>query len=343
MIEAQQTRSLTPTRLHQLITSYLGAKAVFSALELGVFEALAERPDTIEGLAERLGLEARPTRILLKALYGLHLVEQEGGVFRNSTETDRYLVRRSPTNMVDLALHQNRHFNHFAQFTEALRENRSITGRVKKDTYANQGAGAGEGLEEARRFARAAHGSAVLQAELLVARYPLSGPLRVADLGCGSCAYSIAYAKTNPELRVIAVDFPPICEVAREYAEQAGVADRFEFRPGDMFQDALPADCDVVLLSHVLDGYAEARARTLLQRIGQCVRPGTKLLIHSHLPSRTKVAYPYLLNLILFANTDEGEVHDEPEISSWLADAGFQEIEGLDVSSISGLVVCRKY
>lgn len=47
-------------RLHRLMTAYLASKALFSAIELGVFDALEKGPVTAEELGERIGLAGRP-------------------------------------------------------------------------------------------------------------------------------------------------------------------------------------------------------------------------------------------------------------------------------------------
>ena len=60
----------TPARF-----SAIYMKALFSALELGVFNALEEQPATAEELGQRLGLAPRPSRLLLLALLGEGIVD----------------------------------------------------------------------------------------------------------------------------------------------------------------------------------------------------------------------------------------------------------------------------
>lgn len=336
---------LAPARLHRIMTAYLEAKAIFSGIELGLFEALEKSPDTIEGLSKRLKLQERPLRILLTALrgVGLGLVERVDGQFRNTKWASAFLVSSSPQYLGDFAMHQNVHFAHFARLTDALRENRSITGRVRKAGYSNEGAGSGEDRDSGiRRFIQALHGSAMLQAELLTEKVDLTGCRHLADLGCGSAAYSITFAKAYPELRVTSMDYAAVCEVAREYVEAAGVSDRVTFKPGNIFKDPLPEGCDAVLLSHVLDGYGREQAALLLRRIYDWMPKGKQLYLHAHLPSRAKVNFPFSFGLILLVNTEEGEVHDEEDITQWLTQAGFRELAVEVVSPLSAVFRCRK-
>ncbi len=67
-------------------------------------------------------------------------------------------------------------------------------------------------------------------------------PLLIADVGTGSGAIAITVAKHAPACRLVAIDCSPqALEVARENAQQHGVAERVEFFQGDLLAD-LPAD-----------------------------------------------------------------------------------------------------
>jgi SAM-dependent methyltransferase len=340
--EELEDDDLQSVRLHRLMTGYLTSKALFSGLELGLFDALEEQDRTVAMLAERLGLALRPMRILLTALRGEHIVTCESDYYHNSKWARAFLVSSSPKYLGGFAAHQNIHFNNFARLTEALQTNTSITKRVKRDGYSNEGAGAAEAREGTRRFIQALHGSALLQAEELAAKIPLPEARQLLDLGCGSGAYSITFAQANPSLRIIARDYPAVCEVAQEYVDQAEVSDRVQFSPGDILRDPYPAGCDVVLLSHVLDGYGQEQGKHLIQRIYDYLPKGGTLLIHSHVPSRARVPFPYVFGLILLANTEEGEVHDEDVIREWIATAGGRDVTVSEITPLSALFVCRK-
>jgi len=67
---------------------------------------------------------------------------------------------------------------------------------------------------------------------------PLKGKT-VLDVGCGSGRYCLAYAERGAE-RVVGIDFAEaMIDLAREYAERLGIADRCEFIAG-AFPDDLP-------------------------------------------------------------------------------------------------------
>lgn len=320
-------------RLHRLMTGYLSSKALFSALELGVFDALEKGPATAEELAARLGLPERSTRVLLVALWGEQLVERTDGQYRNHPAASAFLVSGSPRYMGSLATHQNTHFMKFAHLTDALRENKPV--------QLGENYSVAFGADWARHMANVTRVSALLMAENLAARIPLTEHRRLVDLGCASCVYSIAFARANPHLRVTGVDHPDVAAVGQEFVTAAGLEDRITVGSADIFADRFEGD--VALISNLIQGYDSERAAALVAQVYSWLPEGGELLIHSHLPERAGVPFPYMFGLILLVNnTMGGEAHSEELHRQWLSAAGFRDVEVVEISPISAVVRARK-
>lgn len=324
-----------PAALHRLMTAYLSSKAVFSALELKVFDALDDGPRTAEQLAPMLQLAERPMRMLLMALDGLKLVRNGTGGYQNKRIASTFLVSTSAQYLGAFAAHQDAHFAKFSRIIEAFRTNRPVA--VEEDNSS-----APDSTDaRARKWAEAFYVSAQMQNEQLAAKAPVAGRRRLADLGCGSAAYSIALARANPDLAITAIDQAPVIKFAAEYVAAAGLTEQIATRPGNIFTESFPG-CDVALLSHVLDGYGAEKASSLIAHVYEWLPEGGDLLLHGHFPARGKTAFPYTMGLILLANTPGGEVHDEATARGWLEQAGFRDVRSKQVSSISGLIYGRK-
>lgn len=54
-----------------------------------------------------------------------------------------------------------------------------------------------------------------------------------------TCLFGVTLAKENPNAHVTAVDWPAVLKVAKENAEEHGVAGRYEVRPGSAFETEL--------------------------------------------------------------------------------------------------------
>lgn len=317
-------------RLHALLFGYISSAAVFAALELGVFDALAERSGTAEQVARRLQLPDRSARQLLLALQGVQLVERIDDVYRNAPVTSRWLVRASPECIAPLVEHQAGHFAKFSQLTKVLRQDAPVPSEMD-GKYPRFG-----GPEKLTAVSRVS--GRMMMVEGLAKNAPLHGDRHLVDLGCGSGIYSITLAREFPRLRVTAVDQPWFCEVVKQSVSEAGLSDRVTVQPGDILQDVF--DGDVALLSNVAEGLGAARAQQLLRHVYDWLPPGGELLFHSHMWEPAATPFPYSLGLILSVNSVMGgEPYGEHVTRAWLADAGFRTVEpAVAVSPISALI-----
>jgi precorrin-6B methylase 2 len=317
------------SRLHRLMMAYVSSKALFSALELDVFNALSKEPVTAEELGAKIGLEGRPARNLLLALHGERLVRLEDGRYHLEPVASRYLVSSSPTYLGALIEHQDRHFTRFTKLTEALRNNRAVR---EGDNYDPDAFGGPESFIELTRAA--SH----LMAAGVVAAADLTHHNRVVDLGCASGAYTMALAKANPNVRFTAVDNPTVCAITSDVVDQAGLAGRITVRPADIFKDTFP-DCDAAFISNAIEGFDREHAQALVSHIYDWLPAGGELFVHSHMWERATSPFPFIIGLILVCNnTAGGEAYGEAVNREWLETAGFEVREVTPVSPISTLV-----
>src|SRR5215207_9829698 len=87
-----------PDRIMEIGHAFRASKTLLTAVELGVFTALAEEPRDADDLRKYVGMHERGARDFLDALLALGmLARNEKGVYSNSAETDLYLDRNKPT------------------------------------------------------------------------------------------------------------------------------------------------------------------------------------------------------------------------------------------------------
>jgi len=324
-------------RLHRLMTAYLSSKALFCAIQLGVFDTLAAGPATAEMVATKLGLPERSARILLLALVGEQLLDQVDGAYANAPVASRFLVSDSTRYLGALAEHQDGHYAKLINLMDSLR-----SGEPVRLTAQYTGEFAAGPLSWARRWASVFRASSYLMADDLAAVLRLNGRHHLVDLGCAAGSYSIALAQAYPELSISAVDQPAVMEATTQFVTEAGLIDRITIRPGDILTDQYP-ECDVALLSHVLQGFGRDRARALLAHVYEWLPDNGLLVVHSHLPEQARLPFPYQFGLILLMNnTQGGEAHDAALTTGWLRELGFRNIRVDPVSPISAAITATK-
>src|ERR1700674_376573 len=96
--DVMESPVVTPDRIIKLGHGFRAAKALLSAVELGMFTVLAEGPLSLETLSKRVGIHERGARDFFDALVALGMLERnENGWYANTPETDLYLDRDKPT------------------------------------------------------------------------------------------------------------------------------------------------------------------------------------------------------------------------------------------------------
>ncbi len=251
----------------------MASKALFAALELGVFTHLADGPLTAAELADATAVAPNRLRTLLHALAGLGLVVPDAGRYANAPACQRYLVRGAVADFGEyFRLQLGRQIYPALTHLDA-----GIAGTgAAFDTLGGLMADAAE----ARTFTAAQHAGSLAAARVLADRVPLGDATRLLDVGAGSGAFSIALCARNPGLRATVLDFPAVVAVAREYRDAAGLTDRIELAHGDAARCAWPQGQDVVLMSYLLSALAEDEIDGVLARANACLRPGGLLVVH---------------------------------------------------------------
>src|SRR4051794_3978648 len=268
-----------PTPVFEIFRGNHGTELLTAAVaHFDVFGRLAAGPRTPEDLRSELGLAERPAVVLLTALraFGL-LVGDDQGRLDLSPLAREHLTPGGAFDVggyVGLAAESPG----VVEMVERLRTNRPAGAEAE-----DQGAAFiyREGIESAmereasaRTLTLALAGRARNVAPVLAATVSLDGSRRLLDVGGGTGIYSIAWLLRHPELVAVVWDRPEVLKVAREFAEEAGVSDRLETVPGDMFRDEVPAGADVILLSNVLHDWDVPECRTLVARCASALPPG---------------------------------------------------------------------
>jgi ubiquinone/menaquinone biosynthesis C-methylase UbiE len=168
---------------------------------------------------------------------------------------------------------------------------------------------------------------------------------RILDVAAGSGAWSLAFAKAIPDVRVTSMDFPEVTPITRNFAEKLGVSERYEYLEGDMRQVKFPVDAyDLVILGHIIHSEGEKHGRDLIRKCYSALRAGGKLLIAEYVPNdaRTGPVMPMLFSLNMLLHTEEGNTFTLREYRTWLKAAGFRNVATVPVPPPATLILATK-
>jgi cyclopropane fatty-acyl-phospholipid synthase-like methyltransferase len=169
------------------------------------------------------------------------------------------------------------------------------------------------------------------------------------DLGGGSAAYSIAFAKANAELQVDVVDQPTVLPLTEEYIRRAGLEERIHTRAGDLRKDRFGDSetgegYDLVLLSAIAHMFSPEENRDLLRRIYRALDAGGRLVLQDFIleADKTRPMFAALFSLNMLVNTEGGASYSEAEYEEWLHEAGFRETRRVRLPGPANLMIATK-
>ena len=318
-----------PTPLFELFRSNYASELLIAAVaHLGVFTALAERPQTLSELASTLGLAPRAANVLITALRAM-------GTVGRGAEARLELTAMSREHLVPGgAFYVGDYGSLAAQAPGVL----ALVERLRTDRPSgadDKGKGAAfifrDGLESAmeqeasaRSLTLALAGRAKNVAPFMASRLDLGGVQHLLDVGGGTGLYAIALLQTSPKLTATILDRPEVLKVAAEFADAAGVRDRLKLQPGDMFTAPLPR-AQAILLSNILHDWDLPQCRELVGRCAAALPTGGRLWIHDvFLDDDLGGPLPIALYSAALFSLTEGRAYSAAEYREWMSEAGLR-------------------
>jgi len=330
MLKAKDAAGVLPDDIVELVCGFMPSRAVLTAVELDIFTAIGDGA-TAEQVADKIQCAARATEMLLNALVSLKLLQKENGIYRNAPIAARFFVDGTPDSTRVGQLHMASMWKRWSTLTEAMQAGTSVAPRNDNGWV--------------EPFIAAMDVNARGRSRGMVQAVGINGARRMLDLGGGSGAYSIAFAKAAPGLECEIVDLAEVLPITQEHIRKAGLADRIHARPGDMLTVPLePGKYDLVLLSAICHMFSPEENRRLLSRAYEALAPGGRLVISDFVldPDKTAPRFGALFALNMLVATQAGSSYSEPEYSAWLKEAGFAETRRLRMPGPASLMIGTK-
>jgi len=309
----------TAAELMTSMRAFMESRTLLTAVELDVFEAVGDGA-TAEGVARVVGADARAMEMLLNALVSLGAMEKRDGVFRNTAVTAGWLT--GPGSARTGLMHSVNLWRTWSTLTEAVKAGTSVMPPGVED----------RNEEWTRAFIAAMHQRAASDAREMVRLVGAAKMQRMLDVGGGSGAYSIEFARANPELRATVLDQPHVTRLAREYIAAAGLPERVTTQDGDLRLDSFGEGYDVVLVSAICHMFGEEENRDLLRRCCRALRAGGRVVVSDFFldADRTSPQQAVLFSLNMLVGTRSGASYTEDEYREWLMGAGCVAVERPD-------------
>lgn len=315
---------ISPDRIMQLGQAFQSAKTLLSAVELGVFTALAEEPLDLATIQKRICINPRGARDFLDALVALGmLVRHEDGSYANTEETDLYLDSSKPTYIGGALQHLNAQlFDVWASLTTALR-----TGMPSS--------AAGEASVAARYanstmldvFARGMTARTLPVAMVLAKKFSWTRYRTFIDIGAAEGCLSVQIARSNAHIAGGGFDLPAMAPHFESYVRAHSLSDRLRFYSGNFLNDPLPS-ADVLIFGRVLLTWDLSTKRTLLKKAYDALPSAGALIVYERLIDDERRANldGLLSSLNMLLLNAHGFNFTGADCKRWMQESGFRDI-----------------
>jgi hypothetical protein len=325
----------SPARISEDLQFAMRSFALAAALDLDLFTQIADGKHTASEIGAAIGADAGGVARLCDALTALKYLRKKGQNYQLDPVADTYLVRGRELFMDWRGLASGMAVR-WSQLPEAVK-----AGKPPMVMDFNTM------TEFFRILVKAIFPTSYVPAMDAVAAIPKKtrGRIRnILDVAAGSGAWSLAFAQALPDARVTAVDFPPVLEITREYAERYKVADRYDYMGGNLRElDFGQGRYDLVILGHVVHGEGREWGRRLIEKSAAALREKGMLLIAEFIANdqRTGPVWPLLFGLNMLMNAPEGDVFTMGEYREWLKGAGMKSVKTIKAEP-SPLILATK-
>jgi demethylspheroidene O-methyltransferase len=318
--------------LFDLVAGFVYSQVLLACVRLRVFELLADRPQTVEALAPRLGLDVQAARRLVAAGIAVKLLEHR--------RDERVGLGPLGAPMVGNTAVAAMVEHHAALYSDLRDPVALLQGKTRGEAptslagywpYATGSAGAGQmSPERVAEYSALMSASQSLVTDELLDAYDLRRHRCLLDVGGGEGRFLAAAARRAPHLKLMLFDLPPVVERAREQLGSQGLGERLQLTGGDFFADALPAGADLVSLIRVAFDHPDERVLTLLRAVRRALPAGGRLLLAEPMaatPGAEAMGDAYF-GFYLFA-MGQGRPRSAEELTALLRAAGFAAVRRL--------------
>jgi ubiquinone/menaquinone biosynthesis C-methylase UbiE len=339
-MSSPQMQQPNPALLFQTINAYQRTEALKAAIDLEVFTAIGEGKKTPAEIAKRCDAAERGIRILCDFLTIMGFLTKSEQTYSLTADSAMFLDKKSPAYMGGAT-----QFMLSPMLTAGYKD---FTAAVRKGGIAvsEEGTIAPDNPIWVD-FAHAMAPLMALPAELMsrLADPEAKEKLKILDIAAGHGLFGIAFARNNPNVEVVALDWANVLEVAKQNAAKAGVADRYSTKPGSAFDVDFGDGYDIVLLTNFLHHFDPPTCETLLRKVHAALKPGGRAVTLEFVPNEDRVTPPESASfaVMMLGSTPSGDAYTFSELERMMSAAGFGKSEFHQLPpSIQQVVISHK-
>lgn len=299
------------------------SSAIISAGRLGLFEALAKGPLSVQQLAGNIQSSRKGTATLADFLITLGYLEKQGELLANTASTQRWFTSLGQVDYTPGLLWTHEAWPMMGGLAEAVR-----SGHPEKTLWDTM-------VEHSHLGELFSSYMAAFASDLgpdLLKHIPVSPEQhRLLDLGGSHGLHAIRFCRHYAQLNAVIVDLPSALSETGATIAKEQLAERIRLIPGDLQEMDWGKQHDLVFYLSVAHNHTAEENRQIIGRIGKALGRGGMLVIHEYLAEAPLDALDAAFRLTLLVETGT-QTYRYEDYCSWLKAAGFEAIERIDLN-----------
>lgn len=310
--------------IREITRGFQKSRILLTAFELDIFTYIGEKSFDSENISNALKLNKNATERLLNALVGLGLLVKNNGEYRNSKDSLIYLSKDSPEYLGGL-MHSNHLWHTWSHLTDVVK-----TGQVAHREDINE-----RGDEWLEAFINAMHDRGIKQAPSQISEIDLENVESVLDIGGGSGCFSMEFIKRKPELKATVFDLPNVVPISKRIIESEGFSGKIDHHIGDYTTDEFPQGFDLAFMSAIIHSNTCEMNQKLVEKCYNSLNTNGKIVIQDWIMNdeKTEPTQGAIFSINMLVGVEGGDCYSESEVSSWMKNAGFTDIEKVELKS----------
>jgi C-methyltransferase len=328
-----------PATMMEMIIAAWVSQAITVAAELGVADALAEGPLTIDELSAKVGADPDALRRLLRALIGRGVFHRRRDGRYELNSLARTLCSDAAVSMAAAARFygSREQRERWTMLADSIRTGRSVVpvlhGKESFDFFADD-------PRHADLFNRTMASISELTDASVAAGYDFSPYLTIVDVGGGHGPLLSTILASAPRSQGVLYDLPAVVSDAAKTLCARDVADRVRIEAGSFF-DSVPAGGDAYVLKNIMHDWPDEKAVQILRNVRAAAGPhATVLLVELVIPDHDRDFPGKWADLEMLLNLAARE-RTADEYRNLLSQAGFRMTRLVPTASPLSVVEAR--
>ena len=339
MTAADRQAALAAEEMQELIFGAWTAQTIATAVDLGVADALAGGPLSIDELAAGVGANSDALRRLLRVLIsrGIFALGTDGRY--ELTPLADLLRSDAPGSVAAFArfVGARQHREHWSLLTDAIKTGTSIVSGLRGTGFFDY---LGTDLEFGQIFNDAMTSASGWAIGPVVDAYDFTPYHTVVDVGGGHGRLLAAILLSAPDAQGVLYDLPEVIAGATPLLQENHVAERVRLAEGSFF-DGVPAGGDAYVLKYIIHDWDDDASLKILRNVRTAAAPGaTLLLLETVIPDDDSRSPGKLLDMVMLLLND-GRERTADEYRRLLDEAGFRLTRVMDTASQLNIIEAR--